>query len=84
LVVAGGVEGEFADGFVVGGGDPHVEVFDQDEDFGAGVAAADADVVQAAAVAEGELAGGVDGVVADPVVGVVEGLISRVALGRVS
>ena len=38
---------------------------DGDEDFGAGVGDADAEVVQAAGVAQGEFAAGVDGVVAD-------------------
>jgi hypothetical protein len=43
----------------------------QDEDVGAGVAAADADVVESAVVPEGEHAAGVDAVVADaPVTGV--------------
>lgn len=52
----------------------------QDQDWGVGVGAADAEVVQAAAVAQGELAELVDGVVADAEVsgGVVWGL----ALGR--
>lgn len=68
MVVAGGVEVEFADGLAVGVGDSDVEVLDENEDLGAGVVATDADVVEAAAVAEGELAEAIDGVVADPVV----------------
>src|SRR4029450_5014198 len=81
LVVPGWVEDEVSDGFAVGCGDPHVEVLDQYEDFRAGVSAADADVVQGAARADRELAAGVDGVVADSVVRVVEGLCSRGGLG---
>ena len=73
MVVAGGVEGELAEELAVGGGDADVEVLDEDQDWLAVVAAADADVVEPAAVAQGELAGGVDGVVAYSVVGVVEG-----------
>lgn len=47
LVVAGWVEGELADKFsVVLGDDSQVEVAGEDEDFGAGPAAADADVVE--------------------------------------
>jgi hypothetical protein len=50
-----------------------VEVFDEDQDRSAGVAAADADVVEAAVVAQCDFAAGVDRVMADPVVGGVEG-----------
>jgi hypothetical protein len=50
-----------------------VEVLDEDQDGSMAVAAADADVVESAGVAQGELAVGVDGVVAYSVVGVVEG-----------
>ena len=57
LVVAGGVEGEFAEEFACGGvDDADVEVLDEHQDAGSGVGPADADVVEAAAVAEGELA----------------------------
>jgi hypothetical protein len=42
----------------------------EQQDAGSGVGAADADVVEAAAVAEGDFAGGIDAVGADPVVGV--------------
>jgi len=48
------------------GDDPQVEVAGEDEDFGAGPAAADADVVEPAVVAQGEFAVGVDAVAADP------------------
>jgi hypothetical protein len=51
------VEGEFADQFPVAlGDDPDVQVAGQDEDLGAGPAAADADVVEPAVMALGELA----------------------------
>jgi hypothetical protein len=67
LVVAGRVEGELADEFaVVVGDDSQLQVAGEDEDFGAGpAAAADADVVEPAVVAQGELAVGIDGVAAD-------------------
>jgi hypothetical protein len=48
------------------GDDPQLQAAGEDEDFGAGPAAADADVVEPAVVAEGELAIGVDVVAADP------------------
>lgn len=69
LVGAGGVEGELAEEFAGGGvDDADVEVVDQEDDRGARVGSADADVEQAAVVAEGDFAGVVDAVVADPVV----------------
>jgi hypothetical protein len=43
---------------------------DQEQDAGPGVGAADADVVKASLVAEGDEAGGVDPVGSDAVVGV--------------
>jgi hypothetical protein len=60
-----------------------VEVLDEHEDFGAGVTAAEADVVESAPVAERELAEAVDDVMADSVVGVVEGLEPGRGLVRV-
>src|ERR1700722_1504554 len=70
LVVAAGVEGEFAEELAGGGvDDADVEVADEHQDAGSGVGPADADVVQPAVVAQGELAVGVDAVGADPVVG---------------
>ena len=66
LVVAGDVAEEFAGGGVE---DADVEVVDEEDDGGAGVAAADADVVQATGVAQGDDTGGVDVVVANAVVG---------------
>ena len=71
LVVAVGVEGEVAEEFAGGGvDDSHVEVGDEHHDSGSGVFVAEADVVEAAVVAEGDASGLVDAVVADPVVGV--------------
>ena len=71
LVVPGGVEDEFSEQFAGGGvQDADVHVLDQERDVGSGVGAADADVVEAAAGAEREVAGFADFVVADAVVGV--------------
>jgi hypothetical protein len=54
LVVPGGVEDQVAQEFAgVGGDDADVEVLDQEEDVGSGVGSSDADVVQAAVVADG-------------------------------
>ncbi len=72
MVVPGGVEVEVSQDLAAWGGDADVAVLDEDQDGLAGVAAADADVVEPAAVAQRELAGGVDGVVADSPAGVVE------------
>jgi hypothetical protein len=61
LVVAVGVEGEFAEELAGGGvDDPDVQVVDEHEDAGSGVGPADADVVKLPVVAEGEFAVGVD------------------------
>ena len=69
LVVAGGVDGEFAEEFAGGGvDDADVEVVDQHQDVGPGVGSADADVVEAAVDSEGDAAGLVDAVGADAVV----------------
>jgi hypothetical protein len=71
LVVPGGVEGEVAEHFAGGGvDDPDVEASDEEDDGGSGVGSAQADVVEAAVVAKGDAAVGVDAVVADPMVGV--------------
>jgi hypothetical protein len=70
LVVAGGVEGEFAEEFTVGGDDADVKVGGEDQDAGSGVGAADADVVEAAVVPQGDYPTGVDLVAADAVVAV--------------
>ena len=71
LVVAGRVEGEVAEQLAGGGvDDAGVEILDEQDDVGSGVGPADADVVELAAVAEGDGAGGADLVGADAVVGV--------------
>ena len=71
LVVAVRVEGEVAEEFAGGGvDDADVQVGDEHEDGGSGVFAAEADVVEAAVVAQGEASGLVDAVVADPPVAV--------------
>jgi hypothetical protein len=82
LVVLGRVELQFSEEFAIVGKDADVAIVDQDEDVGAGVAAADADVVEPAVVAQGEDAAGVDLVVADAVVGVLQGRPVGTALGR--
>jgi hypothetical protein len=57
LVVEGELAEEFAGGDV---DDADVQVLDEQEDVGSGLGSADADVVQAAVVAEGDDAGAVD------------------------
>jgi len=75
LVVPGGVEGEVAEELAGRGvDDADVEVGDEDDDVGSGVFSADPDVVQPAVVAQRDLAGGIDSVVADPVVDVAVGV----------
>src|SRR4051795_4266207 len=70
LVALGCVEDELAEEFAGGGvDDADVEVLGEDGDAGSGVGAADADGVHLAAVSPGDLAGLVDLVVADAVVG---------------
>ncbi|WP_158090711.1 hypothetical protein [Mycobacterium saskatchewanense] len=65
-VVFVGVDGVAAQDVVAGFADDGDGVVgDQDQDWGTGVGAADAQVVQVAAVAQGEFAELVDGVVAD-------------------
>jgi hypothetical protein len=54
LVVAGWVQGELTQERPVGSKDTDVEVGDQDDDFGSGVPSSDADVVELAAVAQGD------------------------------
>jgi hypothetical protein len=71
LVVTVGVEGEVAEQLSGGGvDDADVAVGDEHDDAGSGVFVAEADVVEPAAVAEGDAPGLVDDVVADPPVGV--------------
>ena len=81
LVVAGWVDGKFADELTGGGvDDPDVQVLDEHQDGGPGVLVAGADVVEAAVDAQGELAGGVCAVGADAVVGV-GGAVAGCGLG---
>jgi hypothetical protein len=69
LVVAAGVEGEFAEEFaVLGVDDADVAVGDEGQNAFAGVFAAQADVAQLAVVAQRDDPGGVGLVAADPVV----------------
>jgi hypothetical protein len=71
LVVPGWVEGEVAQELTGSGvDDADVQILGEEQDAGSGVGAADADVVEAAVVAEGDFAVGVDAVGADTVVGV--------------
>jgi hypothetical protein len=57
LVVAGGVEGEGSDELAVFVEDADVAFVGEYEDACAGVSAAEADVVESAGVAQGDLAG---------------------------
>jgi hypothetical protein len=66
LIVAGGVEGQLRIREPSSARMRNVLVGDQEVDGFAAVSPADADVVEAAEVAEGDLAGLVDAVVADP------------------
>lgn len=66
MVAAVGVDGEVADEFAGGGvDDADLEVGDEEDDGGSVEGSSEADVVEAGAVAERELAGGVDAVVSD-------------------
>ena len=67
LVVPGWVEGQLADDSAVVGEDPDVGAGDEHGDGSAGVSAAEADVVESALVADGDLAVAVDLVVAETV-----------------
>ena len=73
MVVAAGVEGEFADEVAGFGEDADVAVVGEDQDSLAGVSSAESDVVQAAVVAQGGSAAGADAVLADAVVAVGDG-----------
>ena len=71
LVAAVGVEGEVSDELAGGGvEDADVEVVDEADDAGSVVVSAEADGVEGAVVAQGDLAGLVDDVVAHAQVGV--------------
>jgi len=66
LVVAGGIKGEVAEQFVGGGADDaDVQVLHQRQDVRSGVFPSDANVVELAAVAQGDGTGGTDLVGAD-------------------
>ncbi len=66
LVVAGGVDEEFAQQFAGGGvDDADVEVLDEQDDVGSGVGSADADVMQLAVDSQRDAAGVIDSVGAD-------------------
>ena len=81
LVVAGWVDDKFADELAGGGvDDADVQVLDQHQDRGPGVFGAGADVVEFPVDAEGELAGRVSAVGADPVVSV-GGAVAGCGLG---
>ena len=83
LVVASGVEDQFAEELAGGGvDDPDVEVLDEQDDAGSGVGSADADVVESAVVAQGHAPGAVDDVVADPDVGVAGAVGAGSGLGQ--
>jgi hypothetical protein len=71
LVAPGWVEDEFSDELAGGGvDDADVQVLNEDQDAGSGVGSADADGVEPAVVPQSDLAGLVDPVAADPVMGV--------------
>jgi hypothetical protein len=83
LVVAAGVDGQFAEQLPGGGADDaDLEVVDEHDELGSGVGSSDAEVVEVAGHAQGDHAGGVDGVVADAGVGVVVAAGGREGLGR--
>jgi hypothetical protein len=72
LVVLGRVDGEHADEFAGGGvDDADVEVVGEDDDSGAAVFGAEADVVHAAVDSQGDAPAFVDDVVSDSVVDVI-------------
>jgi hypothetical protein len=69
LVVAGGVDGEFAEEFAGAGvHDADVEVVYEQDDVGSGMGSSDTNVVESSVHAQGDGAGNVDAVVADAMV----------------
>ena len=77
LVVAGGVDGEFAQELAGGGVDhAHLVVLNEQDDVGSGVGSSDADVAQGPGHAQGDGAGAADPVVTDTV------SVSRLGPGR--
>jgi hypothetical protein len=75
LVALGGVEDEFAEEFA-GGGVDDADVGVLDKDVGPSVGSSDADGVELPAVTQGDLAGFVDAVAAEPFVGFVGGVLA--------
>lgn len=76
MVVAGGVEFEFAEEFAgCGVDDADVEVFDEQDNAGSGVGSSYSDVVKFPGVAQGDGSCFVDDVAADAVVGVVTAVV---------
>jgi hypothetical protein len=83
LVVAAGVDGQFAEQLPSGGvDDADVEVVDEHEHVGLGVGSSDAEVVEAAGHAQGDHAAVVDAVVAEAGVGVVVAAGGREGFGE--
>ena len=83
LVVAGGVEGEFAEEFAGGGvDDGDVEVLGKQDHVGSRVGSIDADVAESACDPQGDAASLVDLVVADAVVGVGAAVNARTVAER--
>ena len=83
LVVLAGVDVQVSKDLAGGGvHDGDVEVLDEQDDVGSGVGSADADVAELAGDAQGDAAGFVDLVVADPVVGVSASVLVRGGLGQ--
>ena len=71
MVVAGQVDGEFADEFAGDGvDDADLEVLDEHQDVGSLVGSPDADMAELAVHAQGDVSGLADPVDADAVVGV--------------
>lgn len=83
LVVAAGVDGEFAQELAGGGvDDADVEVVDEQDDVGSGVGSTTADVVQPTVDAQGDGAGLVDAVVTDSHLGVGVSAVAGQCLGH--
>jgi hypothetical protein len=70
LVASVGVEGELSQKHSVGGDDADLGASDEEYDLAVAVGGADRDVAELAEVAQGDLASGVDAVVANPVVAI--------------
>jgi hypothetical protein len=82
LVIDGWVEDQLADELSGGGvDDANLEAVDQHQDGGSGVGSSDADVVQPAVVTQGEFAGSIDHIAADPGLRLGAGGCGRVGFG---